>query len=613
MSNILHCPNVALNLLSVSQLADCGLDILFDSEKCVVKKRGTNQVVLRGNRVGDLYYYTRPSERALFTTSSNSVPLRSELFHRRMGHINYQDLKLLQHISEGVVLEKTVPDDCSCCVQAKSHRRHFQLSKSHSKRFGELTHSDVCYIGIESIVGDFTLFALFVDDATRYISIYLLRTKSDVTAAFYDYDAHVLNFTGRHCQFLRTDNGTEYFNQAVEAYCKRFGIIQQHSTVYTPQQNGRAERPNRSIVEGTSAMLLDSQLPLSFWGFAALAFVYLKNRSPHSALRRVTPYEAKYAKLPDLSHVRIFGSKCYVHVPQELRKGPGSKLAPKAKAMIFVGYSDVQKAWKLFDDVTGREVFSSEVYFQEQLVLQRTSSQCASSLSAAVAADSRSEDSAHLEQVPVEVDADAVANDVRSEVGSVSSLSNISSPLSISDDASDYGGEVSDNDSESSIDPLVATIVNAGDDTTDVDLAHLAQALLINIASEDTPTYAQAMSGPYRKEFLQAMEKEYKSLADNHVFSKPCQLPVGLTALDTKMVLKIKEAEHEGDARIFKARLCGKGFRQQFGIDYNETFAPVATYDSLRVFLTVAVLLDYEIDAIDVMIMSVEIQIINCY
>jgi hypothetical protein len=117
------------------------------------------------------------------------------------------------------------------------------------------------------------------------------------------------------------------------------------------------------------------------------------------------------------------------------------------------------------------------------------------------------------------------------------------------------------------------------------------------VANTDTsPTFESAMLGPFKKVFLAAIEKEYQSLEDNKVFQEVDSIPHGFTALGTKMVLKIKETAEESMARNFKARLCGKGFKQVYGIDFHETFSPVANYDSLRIFITLLVMLDFEID-----------------
>ena len=100
--------------------------------------------------------------------------------------------------------------------------------------------------------------------------------------------------------------------------------------------------------------------------------------------------------------------------------------------------------------------------------------------------------------------------------------------------------------------------------------------------------------------YKEAIATEYKSLTDLNVFSEPMDLSQGFKALNPKMVLRQKEAEFKGQERRCKARLCRKGFKQIFRIDYFETYASFAGYEALRAFLTLMANLDYEIDTIDV-------------
>jgi hypothetical protein len=234
LQNVLYCPDVALNLLSVSQLADLGLTITFDATKCVVKRKDNNEIVLTGRRENNLYVYQRTKHGEAYFTSKGKTPIKTELFHRRMGHLNERDLRSLQGLAEGVTLDKQPLTGCTSCVLAKAHRRQFEKSTSRAKRFGELTHTDVCSIGIPTILGAYTMFVLFIDDSTRWITIYLLSSKSDVGDTFFDYDKIVFNQTNRHCQILRSDGGNEYFRTSVKDYCNEHGILHQSSTRETP-------------------------------------------------------------------------------------------------------------------------------------------------------------------------------------------------------------------------------------------------------------------------------------------------------------------------------------------------------------------------------------------
>jgi hypothetical protein len=202
--------------------------------------------------------------------------------------------------------------------------------------------------------------------------IYLLVHKSDVIDHIKDYDRKILNKTGKHLQIIQSDGGSgkggEFFNHDINDYCQMYGIHQRSSTAYTPEQNGRAERGNRTVLEGTSSLLIDSNLDLSYWGFAAKTFVYLKNRSPHAALYRSTPYQVWFGKQPDLSHLHVFGTRCWSYIPSKVRKrfGKGHKLISKSQYMIHVGYSDKFKAWTLFDPVTKLIVNSNDVIWEPE-------------------------------------------------------------------------------------------------------------------------------------------------------------------------------------------------------------------------------------------------------
>lgn len=602
IKNAMFSPDATMNLLSVSQICDLGNKVHFDAQHATVYNK-SGRVILRGKRVGGLYLFNQPDELAsisLLTRSSDNT----QLFHRRMGHLNIQSLRLLSHISHGIVLDGNPTDLCVPCTKAKTHRRTFPQSTTNASRIGEIIHSDICYIGIPTIIGDYKMFILFTDDCGRYMKIYLLRAKSDAAEAFKDYDRKLFNMIGKHVSTLKTDCGTEYFNNSVKEYCRIHGITQLSSTPYTPQQNARAERPNRSIIEGVSAMLLDAKLPWEYWGFAAKAFIYLKNRSPHSALSQSTPYSQWFKVLPDLSHVRVFGSTCHAFIPKQKRTGPGSKLLPKTKQMILVGYSDLPKTYKLFNPETLEQIESSEVIFENELTI---SSKRNISYPTTFA-DYITPTSAKKAPVAVMGDTNQ-ANNPTTETNQTNNPSSTAdaTPNSITTDVATNSTDVNEENSNNQNE------TDSGDESPDEIISYytrlislsqedeeLLNTVLLITNNPDSPSLSEAMNGKHREQFKIAISKEYQSLDQHQVFSKPMKLPEGKVALKTKMVLKIKEAESELLDRIFKARLCIKGYTQQFEIDYFFTFAPVAAYNSVRMFVSICASIDYELDNIDV-------------
>ena len=364
IKGVLHCPKVSMNLISSSQVCDQGYTMHIDKENIYIKKQKI--IALRADRYGDLYIFRiSPKQNHILALEGSA---RTELAHRRCGHLNLPYLRLLSHLSEGLILDKDPTQICTVCSQTKATRASFAPSQSQASRIGELTHCDICSVGVPTIIGQCLMFLVLVDDATRWVTIFLLAHKDDAIEQIMQYARKIKNFTSRPLGILQCDNGGEFINGTLQEYCTEEGIHIRTSTAYTPEQNGRAERINRTILEGTSSLLLDCQLPFSYWGFAAEAFVYVKNRSPHAKLHRSTPYENWYRKLPDLTNLHVFGFKCYVHIPKETRRtlGPGNKLIPKARPMIFVGYSETKKAWKCFDPITKTIHESIHVRFDDE-------------------------------------------------------------------------------------------------------------------------------------------------------------------------------------------------------------------------------------------------------
>src|SRR5262249_3184776 len=162
---------------------------------------------------------------------------------------------------------------------------------------------------------------------------------------------------------LRSDNGGEYVGREFLAYLTAKGLRAQTTTPYRPEQNGRAERMNRTLMESARSMLHARDLPRSLWGEALTTAAYIRNRCPASVLDGRTPEEAWTGSVPDISNMRVFGCKEYVHVPKEQR----GKLDPKAVSCRFVGYCEGSKGWRFYA-ASGRRLIKSRnaVFLEEE-------------------------------------------------------------------------------------------------------------------------------------------------------------------------------------------------------------------------------------------------------
>lgn len=147
-----------------------------------------------------------------------------------------------------------------------------------------------------------------------------------------------------------------------QEFCRQHGIKQQFTAAYTPQQNGIAERKNHTILDMTRTMLKEKGLPKKFWAEAVACTVYLLNRCPTKSVRNMTPQEAWSGYKPIVAHLKIFGCVAYAQVPEAKRK----KLDDRGEKCIFIEYSEVSKAYKLYNPLTNKVVVSRDVVFNEE-------------------------------------------------------------------------------------------------------------------------------------------------------------------------------------------------------------------------------------------------------
>lgn len=180
----------------------------------------------------------------------------------------------------------------------------------------------------------------FIDDFSRKVFVYFLKTKDEVPHYFEVFRALVETQTERKLKTWRTDNGLEFCNQKIQAICQQHGILHQRSVPYSASQNGLAERVGRSIIEKTRAMMEGARIhDRRMWAETASTAVYLLNRSSTKKIRNATPEEKWTGKRVSLSHLKVFGCPAFCHIPKEKRP----KLDMKSKQYVFVGYSETSK------------------------------------------------------------------------------------------------------------------------------------------------------------------------------------------------------------------------------------------------------------------------------
>ena len=211
-------------------------------------------------------------------------------------------------------------------------------------------------------------FVTFIDDFSRKVWVNFMQHNSETFDKFKVWKTEVENQTGRKIKCLRSDNGTEYKDSKFLEFCEQYGIKRHFIVRKTPQQNGLAERMNRSLAERARCLRLNAGLPKIFWADALSMTCFLINRSPRTTLDGKVTEEVWTSNEVDYSGLRVFGCPAYMHISGDER----SKLDPKSKQCIFLGFEKGVKGYKLWDPLARKVVISRDVIFDEKSMLEIT-------------------------------------------------------------------------------------------------------------------------------------------------------------------------------------------------------------------------------------------------
>jgi hypothetical protein len=244
-------------------------------------------------------------------------------------------------------------DFCEHCLYGKQNWVRFPSGATRKEGILQLVQGDV--FGPMSVpsLGKSVYYVSFIDYFSRNTWIYFLGKKYEVFDRFKEFKDLVENKTEKKIKVLRTDNGGEFCGNEFEEFYKKCSIERQKTTPYTPQHNGVTESMNRMLMEKARCMLNGVRLGKELWVEAVGTACYLVNRSPSSVLDEKNPQEVWIGKKPSLTHLKVFGSDAYVHVPKENM----SKLDKKVEKCIFVEYKYGIKGYNLWNLKTKKVVY----------------------------------------------------------------------------------------------------------------------------------------------------------------------------------------------------------------------------------------------------------------
>jgi len=662
INDVCYVPNLAANLISVPRITSASAQVKFGKSFATLIKNG--EEILDIPKQGNLYILEQENKEAIGlianadNSDNDSTKINeSTLWHNRLGHLAQSSIQKLINAKCVNGLEKVKVTShnslCEGCIYGKAHREPFSQSvgtQYQAKEIMDRVHADLYGpININSEGDPITLLyggkylLLLIDEKSRKMFGFILQAKSDAEDHIIPWCNQAVVQTGKPLKEFHSDDGGEFRSTKLLNYFKSKGIKRTITNKGTPQHNGIAERGNRTVNEMATSMQQHSNLSQVFWPESVLTAIHIKNRTITSGNKvNKTPEELWTSIKPNLSRLKVWGCNCYMYIQKEDRD---NKFSAKAKPGIFLGYSSEKLGYRVFNIETNSIDVSRDVQFDEnkfthgaqylvnykKVLEQESQNNVLEEIIPLVEQENKQEvinndklnllnSKANVQENKLQVDEPQVIEPIMDNYGYDSD--DLSDIESIPDEENKSESVVSNNPVSSSIRPS-KKIMNSEDpkeiiiegkrnrkpanninypmfsgDPLRILLAYAFSAICSSAVIGEPLTYEQAIESKESVQWREAMNSEIKSLADNNTWTLT-ELPKDCKPIGCKWIYK-KKFKSDGSVERFKARLVAQGFSQQEGIDYNETYAPVVKYKTLRIILAVAVNQDLEVHQLDI-------------
>nr|GEY16815.1 hypothetical protein [Tanacetum cinerariifolium] len=511
--------------------------------------------------------------------------LESWLWHQRLSHLNFDtinDLAKNDLVSSLPKFKYHKEHLCPSCEQGKSKRAsHPPKPVPNSRQSLHLLHMDLCGpMRIASINGKRYVLVI-VDDYSHYMWVHFLRSKDEALEVIKTFLKRITVLLQSPVIIIRTNNDTKFKNQALKEYFDSVGISHQVSSVCTPQQNGVVVCRNQTLVEAARTMLIFSHAPLFLWAEAIATACFTQNCSIIHRRFNKTLYELINGRKLDISFLHVFGALCY---PKNDREDIG-KLGAKGDIGFFISYSVDSCAYRVYNRRTNKIMGTMNVSFDDLSAMafeQRSSKPELQSMTSG--------------QISLGLDLTYAPTILAAQAQQVRQTSTTST--SISDSAHLQSKTVADDVSNAMFDGN--TFVNP--------FANPSTSAAESSSSQNVdPSYMRTFYQPYPHEFQwtkdHPLEQNVKEAMIDLAWIESMQeelfqfkrldvwvlvpAPDNISPLTLKWLFKNKHDEEQTVIRN-KSRLVMRGYRQEEGIDFEESFASVARMEAIRIFLVYA-------------------------
>lgn len=623
LSNVLLVTGLKVNIVSLRKVLEHKYNIFMDSKTNTIDVYEGKKVIMQAFTLPNSlmgFHLAKKDEDSLY------IGTTLDEWHRRFGHSSQVEAIHKHNMVTGLEVTERGQKNCLECLGSKICKVHHPVrSNISASEDNAVMHFDTCGPMSTESLGQCKYFVIGVDEWSNYRFIRFIRLKSGIADEVKTMITQAELESKRMVKKIVTDGGTEYSNNNLSTWLKGKGIIHEISVPYTPQQNGVAERAIRSIVESSRAILMESNLPLEFWAEACNTATYVLNRTPSPRNPEKTRYELFTGVKPNVNHLRVFGQFA---ITLDRGTETRSKFEPKSHLVKMIGYGERKNTYRVYDPKTRKITTRCDIKFlpldfkpnnvetssvnsdQPMVVINSSTISQDNTLDLTddtnnnpVARNDRdlrrlSEDFSNLslnDDDHVNQPIDITNNSPVNTVGTVASTNN----QDVNADSSNQDQSVNNEAGSTtfSIDELVD--VGATSKVTERSNArNRARArnesffvpfdnkdrLLFSV-EEDPKNFDEAIKGPNSDEWINAINSELTSLKNNNTWEE-IPRPNGIKTVGSKWILRTKLMPDGSTKR--KARLVATGFTQQYGIDFNSTYAPVAMLTSIRLVLAIA-------------------------
>ncbi|KAJ9536395.1 hypothetical protein OSB04_un000430 [Centaurea solstitialis] len=611
--DVFYVEQLRYNLLSVSQVCDKKFGVFFTDSECLILAPGfkidENLVLLRSPRKDNVYCLDLeriPSNQSLNCLFSKASHDESNLWHRRMCHMNFKNMNKLvkNNLVRGLPRKEFFcNDNCVACLKGKQHKSsHKSKEVNNISSPLQLIHMDLFGPTNVMSIGKKSYCLVIVDDFSRFTWVYFLKTKDETSGLIKSFVTRVENQSNLKVKVIRSDNGTEFKNSDINSFCDEKGIEKQYSAPRTPQHNGVAERRNRTLIEAARSLLADSKLPITFWAEAVNTACYVQNRTLVVKSQGKTPYEIFKKKKPFIGFFKPFGCPCTIlNTKSQL-----GKFDSKSEEGFLVGYATQCKGYRVFNSVTRIIEESENVKCNEHTPNAQgtgpnwlfdidsftNSFKTSEQYCTGPSTQQVSEVQPQFVMLPIPtIDPAEFCTNDNQEEGDITpqagdqTVETLSQPQSSQEDES-TPEQADTNLSDSLQEEAPYQTRTQKNHPTTLVIGDVESPMLTRHKSKQAEEPKKAHDAMKDPSWIEAMQEELLQFVLQHVWDL-VDLPSGHRAIGTKWIFRNKKDER-GIVIKNKARLVAQGYTQEEGIDYDEVFAPVARIEAIRLFLAYA-------------------------